>query len=73
MAALRDHDRVRQREFEFRDPRGATSGPGLLSAEVIDIRDEPCMLSHVEDVTEARRLEREIMNIGDRERRKIGQ
>ena len=71
MAALRDHDRVRQREFEFRT-RAGDIRTGLLSAEVIDIRDEPCMLSHVEDVTEARRLEREIMTIGDRERRKIG-
>ena len=71
MASLRDHDRVRQREFEFRT-RAGDIRTGLLSAEVIDIRDEPCMLSHVEDVTEARRLEREIMTIGDRERRKIG-
>ena len=72
MAVLRDYDRVRQQEFEFRT-RAGDIRTGLLSAEIIDIRDEPCMLSHVEDVTEARRLEREIMTIGDRERRKIGQ
>jgi signal transduction histidine kinase len=72
MAALRDHDRVRRREFEFRT-RAGDIRTGVLSAEVIEIRGAACMLSHVADVTEARRLERAIMTIGDRERRKIGQ
>ena len=63
MAALRDNDRVRRREFAFRT-RAGDIRTGVLSAEIIDIRDEPCMLSLVEDVTEARRLEREIMTIG---------
>ncbi len=72
MAALRDHNRIRRREVEFRTRDGSIR-TGVLSAEVIDIGGEACMLSHVEDITEARRLEREIMTIGDRERRKIGQ
>ncbi len=72
MAALRYNDRIRRREFTFRTRAGEIR-TGVLSAEIIDIRDEPCILSLVEDVTEARRLEREIMTIGDRERRKIGQ
>lgn len=72
MAALRYRNRIRRREFEFRT-RGGEVRTGVLSAEIIEIRDEPCLLSLVEDVTEARRLERKIMTIGDRERRKIGQ
>jgi PAS domain S-box-containing protein len=72
MAALRDHDRIRRREFEFLT-RDGDIRTGILSAEVIEIRGAACMLSHVADVTEARRLERTIMTIGDRERRKIGQ
>jgi signal transduction histidine kinase len=44
-----------------------------VSAEIIEIWDEPCMLATMEDVTEWRRLQREIIEAGDRERRKIGE
>lgn len=46
---------------------------GMLSAEAIEIRDEPCMLLTIEDITDRKRLEREVMEIGDRERQRIGQ
>jgi len=46
---------------------------GLLSAEAIEIRDERCMLLTIEDITGRKHLEREIMEIGDRERQRIGQ
>lgn len=44
-----------------------------ISAEVIMLWDEPCMIATIEDVTEKKTLEREIMTIGERERQKIGQ
>jgi PAS domain S-box-containing protein len=44
-----------------------------ISAEVIMLWDEPCMIATIEDVTERKALEREILSIGERERQKIGQ
>jgi PAS domain S-box-containing protein len=44
-----------------------------ISAEVIMLWDEPCMIATIEDVTEKKILEREILSIGERERQKIGQ
>jgi signal transduction histidine kinase len=46
---------------------------GVLSAEGIELRDEPCALLTIEDITGRKELEREIMEIGDRERQRIGQ
>lgn len=46
---------------------------GMLSAETIQVRDERCMLLIIEDITDRKHLEREIMEIGDRERQRIGQ
>ncbi|HOE71785.1 MAG TPA: PAS domain S-box protein [Deltaproteobacteria bacterium] len=44
-----------------------------ISAEVIMLWDEPCMIATIEDITEKKILEREILSIGERERQKIGQ
>jgi PAS domain S-box-containing protein len=46
---------------------------GMLSAELIELDGEQCVLLTLEDITESRRLEREIMEVADRERRKIGE
>ncbi len=46
---------------------------GVLSAEEIELRDERCTLLSIEDITARKDLEREIMEIGDRERQRIGQ
>lgn len=46
---------------------------GMLSAETIEIRNERCVLLTIEDITDKKHLEREIMEIGDRERQRIGQ
>ncbi|MEW6486286.1 MAG: cache domain-containing protein [Thermodesulfobacteriota bacterium] len=46
---------------------------GMVSAEVIEIWDEPCALAAIQDVTEWRRLERDVIETGDRERTRIGQ
>ncbi|MRR35501.1 PAS domain S-box protein [bacterium] len=44
-----------------------------VSAEPIMLWDDPCMIATIEDVTEKKLLEREIMTIGEKERQKIGQ
>jgi PAS domain S-box-containing protein len=44
-----------------------------ISAEVIMLWDEPCMIATIEDVTEKKVLERQIMTVSERERQKIGQ
>ena len=45
----------------------------VYSAESIDLQGVPCLISIFADVTEQRRLEREILDVGERERQKIGQ
>ncbi|MBU0971380.1 MAG: cache domain-containing protein [Proteobacteria bacterium] len=44
---------------------------GMISVEQITLWNEPCILGAIEDMTDARRLEREILTIGERERQKI--
>jgi PAS domain S-box-containing protein len=44
-----------------------------ISAEMIMLSDEQCMIATIEDVTEKKTLEKEILVIGERERQKIGQ
>ncbi len=46
---------------------------GILSCEPIEIGNRRCLLLTIEDVTDRTRLEREIMEIGDWERQRIGQ
>lgn len=46
---------------------------GHLSAERIELWGQPCILATIEDVTEALRLEKEIMDISEKERLSIGQ
>lgn len=62
---LRDH------EIAFRTKAGDRR-LGRVFGEVIEIWDEPRVLATIEDVTEWRRLERELIETGDRERAKIG-
>ncbi|MCP4023140.1 MAG: PAS domain S-box protein, partial [Desulfobacteraceae bacterium] len=44
---------------------------GFLSAEIVELLGEPCILAAMEDLTESRRLEREVLDISERERQKI--
>ncbi len=46
---------------------------GVFSAEIIELWAQQCMLVTIEDVTEAQRLEKEIMDISEKERIRIGQ
>jgi PAS domain S-box-containing protein len=45
---------------------------GVWSAEVLDIWGEACILTAMADVTETRRLERELLAASERERQRIG-
>jgi len=57
-------------EFKFLNSAGDIRA-GLISVEIVDVWGERCMLAAMEDMTESRQLEREILNISERERRKI--
>ncbi|MBU1565481.1 MAG: cache domain-containing protein [Proteobacteria bacterium] len=52
--------------------RADTIRTGILSAEIIELWGEACILATIEDVTEAQRLEKEIMDISEKERLRIG-
>jgi PAS domain S-box-containing protein len=69
---LKEHGRIRDHEIEVITKTGEKR-TGVMSAEIIDLWYEECMLSNIADVTETRRLETEIMNAGEKERRRIGQ
>lgn len=72
MDMLEKQGRFRKQEIIYCTKSGNIR-MGVMSAEIIELWDEPCMLSTIEDVTEAKRLEREILDISERERQKIGQ
>ncbi|MCF8092002.1 MAG: cache domain-containing protein [Desulfotignum sp.] len=44
---------------------------GLLSAEIVELWDEACILAAMEDLTESKQLEREILTVSEQERQKI--
>jgi PAS domain S-box-containing protein len=44
-----------------------------ISAEKIMLYDEPCMIATIEDITEKKILEKEILRISEQERQAIGQ
>ncbi len=60
---------VKNREIQFltRDREHRT---GLVSGEWINLWGETCLLGAIEDVTDSRRLEQEILDISQRERQK---
>jgi len=57
-------------EVKFLNSAGEVRA-GLISVEIVDVWGERCMLAAMEDITESRQLEREILNISETERRKI--
>jgi PAS domain S-box-containing protein len=59
-------------EVEFRIKSGELRKI-VYAAESIDLQGRLCLISIFTDVTEQRRLEREILDVGERERQKIGQ
>lgn len=44
---------------------------GILSAEIVNVWGEQCLLVAMEDITESRQLERQILDISEKERQKI--
>ncbi len=58
IADLRADSRVRDYEFDVRTKTGAIRRV-LYSGEIINIRDEECVLSIVHDISERKRIERE--------------
>jgi PAS domain S-box-containing protein len=53
------HGRVDSREVEFRI-RGGEIRKALYSARIIEVNSQPCILSHIHDVTDTNRAEREL-------------
>lgn len=64
--------RLRNFETEFQTPAGEIRMV-TVSAEMILLADESCMIATIEDVTEKKTLEKEILLISEKERQKIGQ
>ena len=70
---LLEHEgRVRSMDVESTDARGQVR-LGTINAEMVSIWGEQCMLCSVDDQTETKRLEREIIDISERERLQLGQ
>lgn len=72
MDMLKKNSQIRNHEIEFLT-KNRELRTGVMSAEIIDLWDEKCMLSNIADITETKRLEKEIMDSGEKERQRIGQ
>lgn len=70
MTSLAEKTVVKNLEISFMTAKGAKR-TGMLSVELVTLWGDICMLGSIEDVTESRRLEREILTISERERQKI--
>ena len=68
---FREQGAVYDFEVRFRTKSG-TIREVLLSVERIELDGVPCALSIAHDVTERRELERELIEISERERQRIG-
>ena len=68
---LRAQGAVHDFEARLRDKSG-TIREMLLSVERIELDGVPCVLTIAHDVTERRELERELIEISERERQRIG-
>jgi PAS domain S-box-containing protein len=68
---LQENGAVYDFEARFRTKTGAVREM-LLSVERIELDGTPCALTIAHDVTERRQLERELIEISERERQRIG-
>jgi|GEM_PF-3485977 len=62
VAGLRQNGYVQDLEALFRRKNGDV-GTGLMSARIIDINGEPCILSVTRDITERKRMEEELQRL----------
>lgn len=70
MASLLEKNRVKNREITMLTKTGEKR-TGMISVECVNLWGEACMLGAIQDMTDARRLEREVLVISERERQKI--
>lgn len=70
MRALAEKTMVKNWEITFLTAK-REKRIGIISVEQVTLWGEACILGAIEDVTEARRLEREILTISERERQNI--
>ena len=63
---------VRNREGSLRAKSGELRDV-LVSAEVIELEGDDCVLLIAQDVSDLKRLQREVLEISEREKRRIGQ
>ncbi len=67
---IRERRPVVNREISFFTVSGQVR-EGLISGDGVTLWEEACLLGSIADITESRRLEREIMDISQNERQKI--
>ncbi|MEE4362806.1 MAG: cache domain-containing protein [Desulfotignum sp.] len=67
---IRERRPVKNKEIIFRT-RAGERHQGVISAEWVMVWGEACLLAAMEDMTDTRRLEQEILKIGLRERQNI--
>lgn len=65
--ALQQHGSIRNLEYSFRTKSGEVR-VGLLSAEVININGEQCLIDVIVDITELKRAEQQIRAAAERDR-----
>lgn len=70
MTSLKEKAPLKNWEIRFLTATGEKR-TGMISVEQVNLWGEPCMLGAIEDMTDAKRLEREILTISERERQRI--
>lgn len=65
-------EEIRNYETEFITASGDVLTVSI-SAEIVMLGDESCTIATIEDITEKRALEKEVLSISEKERQKIGQ
>ncbi len=70
LGILKKDQRLTNQEIEYRKASGEIR-KGRLSAEIIEIQGDLCILSAFEDVTEARQLEMNFLTMVEKERQKM--
>ncbi|MBF0468258.1 MAG: diguanylate cyclase, partial [Desulfamplus sp.] len=70
MTSLAEKSAIKNWEITFLTAKG-TKRTGMISVEQVTLWGDVCMLGAIDDVTDSRRLEREILTISERERQKI--